>query len=63
MKARPGKIGMEGVAVGVQVHRVEIDDRPDLVAQERQVQIETGAEHDPVELFGRAVCERHGRFP
>ena len=27
---------MEGVAVGIEVHVVEVDDRPDLVAEERQ---------------------------
>ena len=52
---------MEGVAVGVQVHRIEVEDRPDIVAEKRQVQVEAGAEHDPVELLGVPVGECHGR--
>ena len=60
-KAKTGKIRVEGVAVGVEVHRVEVDDRPDVVAQERQVELESGAEQDPVELVGGAVGEGHRR--
>ncbi len=52
---------MEGVAVRVQVHRVEVDDRADVVAQKRQVQLEPGAEHNSVELLGMPVGEGHGR--
>ncbi len=51
---------MEGVAVGVQVHRVDADRRPDVVAQERQVELEAGAEQNPVELFSVSVGEGHG---
>ena len=51
---------MEGVTVGVQVHRVEVGDRPDLVTQERQVQLEAGAEQNSVELLGMPVGEGHG---
>ena len=50
---------MEGVAVGVQVHRVEADQRSNIVIQERQVKLESGAEQDAVELFGGSVGEDH----
>ena len=58
------QIRVEGVAVGVQVHRVEVDDRPNLVTEERQVQLEPGAEQNSVELLGirrrrsRSVLDR-----
>ena len=49
---------MEGVAVGIQMDGIDVDDRPDLVTQKRQVQFEPGAEQDPVEVCGRSVGER-----
>ena len=49
---------MEGVAVGIQMDGIDVDDRPDLVAQKRQVEFEPGAEQDPVEVCGRSVGER-----
>ena len=52
---------MEGVAVSVKVHRVEVEDRPDVLDQERQAEGEPGAEHDAVELLGMTVGEGHGR--
>jgi hypothetical protein len=53
---------MEGVAVGVQMHRVKVEDRPFVLGEERQAQIKPGAQHDPVELLCGTVGERHGRL-
>ncbi len=52
---------MKGIAVGVQMYRVEVDDRPRLFTEERQAQFEAGAEQDPVELLGMTAVEGHGR--
>jgi hypothetical protein len=52
---------MKGVAVRVQVHRVEVEDRANVLAQKRQVQVEPGAEHNSVELLGIPVYKGHGR--
>ena len=51
---------MKGVAVRVHVHRVEVEDRANVLAQKRQVQIEPRAEHNAVELLGTPVGEGHG---
>ena len=50
---------MERVAIGVQVHRIEVDRRRDLVAEKRQVQLEPGPEKNAVERLGIAVVEGH----
>ena len=51
---------MKGVAVGIHVHRVQVEDRPDVVTEERQTQSVAGAEHDSVEVLGTLVGEGDG---
>ena len=48
---------MEGVAVGVQVHRVEVEDLAGCPRSETASGFEPGAEDDPVELLGMLVGE------
>jgi hypothetical protein len=48
---------MEGVPVGVEVGGVQVEDSSDFLAEKRQVQVEAGAEQDPVEILGPAATD------